>query len=234
MVGSVAFRRAPGRHALCPEPGRRKVSGWYAWLNMFIGLLVIVNPLLAASSIATLAIDEGPAERRNTARMAALTVATVMTISAVAGQAVLSLFGIGIPEFHVGGGILLLLIAISMLHAKVGGTRHTAEEADEAQGRSQVGVVPIGIPLLAGPGAISTAILYAHKGKGWVDMVVLVGEIWLVACLVWIALLAGDRVMKLLGQTGLNIASRIMGLLLAAISISFITQGLKVLLPGLA
>ena len=166
--------------------------------------------------------------------MAALPVAAVLSISALAGQAVLALFGIGIPEFHVGGGILLLLIAVSMLNAQVGGTRHTAEEADEAQSRAQVGVVPIGVPLLAGPGAISTAIIYAHKARGWEDMVVLVGEIWLVAGLVWIALLAGERVMKLLGRTGLNIASRIMGLLLAAISVGFVTQGLKVLLPGLA
>jgi multiple antibiotic resistance protein len=157
-----------------------------------------------------------------------------MTISAVAGEAVLSLFGIGIPEFHVGGGILLLLIAVSMLNARMSGARHTLEENSEAQLRDEIGVVPIGIPLLAGPGAISTAIIYAHKGHGWVDMLVLLGEIWLVAALVWIALLAGDRLMKVLGQTGLNIASRIMGLLLAAISVGFVTQGLKVLLPGLA
>jgi len=120
-----------------------------------------------------------------------------------------------------------------MLNARMSGVRHTAAESEEAQTREQVGVVPIGIPLLAGPGAISTAILYAHKGKGWLDMVVLLGEIWLVAALVWIALLLGDRLMTILGQTGMNIASRIMGLLLAAIAVGFVTQGLKVLLPGL-
>jgi multiple antibiotic resistance protein len=210
------------------------MSSWYAWLNMLIGLIVIVNPLLGVSSITTLAMNETPGQRKNTARLAALTVGVVMTISAVAGEAVLSLFGIGIPEFHVGGGILLLLIAVSMLNARMSGARHTLEENSEAQLRDEIGVVPIGIPLLAGPGAISTAIIYAHKGHGWVDMLVLLGEIWLVAALVWIALLAGDRLMKVLGQTGLNIASRIMGLLLAAISVGFVTQGLKVLLPGLA
>lgn len=210
------------------------MSNWYAWLNMLVGLIVIVNPLLGVSSITTLASDETPEQRRATARMAALTVGVVMSISAIAGEAVLALFGIGIPEFHVGGGILLLLIAVSMLNARMSGVRHTAAESEEAQMREQVGVVPIGIPLLAGPGAISTAILYAHKGKGWLDMVVLLGEIWLVAALVWIALLMGDRLMTILGQTGMNIASRIMGLLLAAIAVGFVTQGLKVLLPGLA
>ncbi|MBV2193457.1 MAG: NAAT family transporter [Azonexus sp.] len=210
------------------------MSNWYAWLNMLVGLIVIVNPLLGVSSITTLASDETSEQRRATARMAALTVGVVMSISAIAGEAVLALFGIGIPEFHVGGGILLLLIAVSMLNARMSGVRHTAAESEEAQMREQVGVVPIGIPLLAGPGAISTAILYAHKGKGWLDMVVLLGEIWLVAALVWIALLMGDRLMTILGQTGMNIASRIMGLLLAAIAVGFVTQGLKVLLPGLA
>lgn len=210
------------------------MSNWYAWLNMLVGLIVIVNPLLGVSSITTLASDETSEQRRATARMAALTVGVVMSISAIAGEAVLALFGIGIPEFHVGGGILLLLIAVSMLNARMSGVRHTAAESEEAQMREQVGVVPIGIPLLAGPGAISTAILYAHKGKGWLDMVVLLGEIWLVAALVWVALLLGDRLMTILGQTGMNIASRIMGLLLAAIAVGFVTQGLKVLLPGLA
>ena len=210
------------------------MSNWYAWLNMLVGLIVIVNPLLGVSSITTLASDETSEQRRATARMAALTVGVVMSISAIAGEAVLALFGIGIPEFHVGGGILLLLIAVSMLNARMSGVRHTAAESEEAQMREQVGVVPIGIPLLAGPGAISTAILYAHKGKGWLDMVVLLGEIWLVAALVWIALLLGDRLLTILGQTGMNIASRIMGLLLAAIAVGFVTQGLKVLLPGLA
>lgn len=210
------------------------MSNWYAWLNMLVGLIVIVNPLLGVSSITTLASDETSEQRRATARMAALTVGVVMSISAIAGEAVLALFGIGIPEFHVGGGILLLLIAVSMLNARMSGVRHTAAESEEAQTREQVGVVPIGIPLLAGPGAISTAILYAHKGKEWLDMVVLLGEIWLVAALVWVALLLGDRLMTILGQTGMNIASRIMGLLLAAIAVGFVTQGLKVLLPGLA
>ena len=210
------------------------MSGWFVWLNTFIGLVVIVNPLLGASAIATLTTDETPGQRRTTARMAALTVAIVLTTSALAGEAVLAFFGISIPQFQVGGGILILLMAVAMLNAKMSGVRHTAEEADEAQAKEQVGVVPLGIPLLAGPGAISTAILYAHKGAGWVDQLVLVVEIWLVAALVWIAMLAGDRLMKLLGKTGLNIASRIMGLLLAAIAVGFITQGVKTLLPGLA
>ena len=99
--------------------------------------------------------------------------------------------------------------------------------------KSQIGVVPLGVPLLAGPGAISTVIIYALK-ESWLGRVVLIAEIWLVAAMVWLALSLGDWLTDRLGKTGINIATRIMGLLLAAIAVGFLTQGLKVLLPGLA
>ena len=114
-----------------------------------------------------------------------------------------------------------------------GSARQTEEEADEAYVKSQIGVVPLGVPLLAGPGAISTVIIYALK-ESWLGRVVLIAEIWLVAAMVWLALSLGDWLTDRLGKTGINIATRIMGLLLAAIAVGFLTQGLKVLLPGLA
>jgi multiple antibiotic resistance protein len=210
------------------------VFDWHAWLHMLVGLVVIVNPLLAVSAFSALARDESPPQRRATAHRAALTVGLVLSASALGGQALLRLFGISLPAFQAGGGILILLMAIAMLHAQMSGARHTDEEADEAQARDQVGVVPLGIPLLAGPGAMSTVIIYAHGGVGWLHLGVLVAEIWLVAGLVWLALHLGETVDRALGTTGLNIATRIMGLLLAAIAVGFVSQGLKALLPGLA
>lgn len=206
----------------------------YAWLNSLIGLIIVVNPLLGVSVLATLTEHETHEQRRATAREAALTVAIVLSVSAVCGEAVLSVFGIGIPEFQVGGGILILLMAVTMLQARIGDVRHTEEEAHEAHGRGSVGVVPLGLPLLAGPGAISTAIIYAHERPGWLHTTVVVGEIWLVSAMVWLCLRSGNMLERLIGRTGLNIATRIMGLLLSAISIAFITSGLKALLPGLA
>jgi len=205
----------------------------YVWFNMLVGLIVIINPLMAVTVYPSLTQGEDALQRRETARMAAITVGVVMSSAALAGQTLLSLFGIGIPQFQVGGGILILLMAIAMLNAKVGAARHTSEEASEAQEKEQVGVVPLGIPLLAGPGAISTAIIYAQRGSHWTHLPVLLIEIWLVAGLVWFSLSAADRLQHHLGRTGLNIATRIMGLLLAAIAVGFITQGLKTLLPGL-
>lgn len=210
------------------------ISEGHSWLHMLIGLVVIVNPLLAIPVFTSLTGSENPSQRRSTANQTALTVAIVLVIAALTGQALLHLFGISVEAFKVGGGILILLMAISMLHAKMSGARHTEEEADEAQGKEQVGVVPLGIPLLAGPGSISTVIIYAHDGGGWAHTGILVAEILLVATLVWLALRLGVGVAKVLGNTGMNIATRVMGLLLAAIAVGFITNGLKVLLPGLA
>jgi multiple antibiotic resistance protein len=209
------------------------MPAWYSWFNMLVGLVVIINPLMGVSAFATLAGAESPAQRRVTARIAALTIGVVLTVAALGGDALLSFFGIGIPEFQVGGGVLILLMAVSMMNAQIGSARQTEEEADEACVKSQIGVVPLGVPLLAGPGAISTVIIYALK-ESWLGRVVLIAEIWLVAAMVWLALSLGDWLTDRLGKTGINIATRIMGLLLAAIAVGFLTQGLKVLLPGLA
>ena len=207
---------------------------WHNWLHMLVGLVVIVNPLLAISAFAALSGAENPVQRRSTAQRAALTVALVLTLAALGGQTLLRLFDISVPSFQVGGGILILLMAIAMMHARSSDARHTREEAVEAQDKEEVGVVPLGIPLLAGPGAISTVIIYTQSTTGWLHNAVLVTEIWLVAGLVWLALLLGEELTRLLGQTGINIATRVMGLLLAAIAVGFVTQGLKALLPGLA
>ncbi|NKF20829.1 MarC family protein [Solimonas marina] len=203
-------------------------------LHTLIGLVVIVNPLLGASAIATLTVGDSAAHRAITARYAAITIAVVLIISVLAGEFLLHLFGISIPEFKVGGGILILLMAIAMLNAKAGHTRQTPEEQSEAQDKQQVGVVPLGIPLLAGPGAISAAIIYAQKAGGLFGTAILIIDILIVAALTWAALRSSDYITDLIGQTGLNIATRIMGLILSAIAISFIASGLLVLFPVLA
>lgn len=200
-------------------------------LHTLIGLVVIVNPLLGVSAIAALTAGDSRAHRAVTARYAAMTIAIVLLASALAGEFLLSLFGIGIPEFKVGGGILILLMAISMLNARMGNTRHTPEEADEAADKNQVGVVPLGIPLLAGPGAISSAIIYAQKAGSVWGMGVLLLDIVVVALLTWLVMRSSDQLTRLIGQTGINIATRIMGLILSAIAISFIAAGLKTLFP---
>ncbi len=199
---------------------------WHEYMKMFIGLLVILNPMLAVPVFISLTEAHTLRERLSIARRSALAVGVVLTVSALLGQQVLDLFGISIDSFRVGGGLLILLMAVSMMHARMSGAQHTDKESEEAQARDDVAVVPLAIPLLAGPGAISTAIIYAHRDPAWMHLV-LIGEIWLTALLVWLTLRSALPISRALGTTGINIATRLMGLVLAAIAAEFIVNGLK-------
>lgn len=199
---------------------------WHAYLKMFVGLLVILNPMLAIPVFISLTDNLTERERLSSARRAALTVGIVLTVAALLGQQILNFFGISIDSFRVGGGLLIMLMAVSMMHAKMSGARHTDTENAEAQAKTDVAVVPLAIPLLAGPGAISTAIIYAHRDSAWLHLVLL-GEIWLTALIVWLTLRSALPISTRLGTTGINIATRLMGLLLAAIAAEFIVNGLK-------
>ena len=199
---------------------------WHEYMKMFIGLLVILNPMLAVPVFISLTEAMSDAERLANARRTAVAVGVVLSVATLLGQQILSLFGISIDSFRVGGGLLILLMAVSMMHAKMSGAQHTDKESEEAQVRADVAVVPLAIPLLAGPGAISTAIIYAHRDMAWMHAALL-GEIWLAAFLVWLTLRSAMPISRALGTTGINIATRLMGLVLAAIAVEFIVNGLK-------
>ncbi|MFA5082032.1 MAG: MarC family protein [Hydrogenophilaceae bacterium] len=199
---------------------------WHDYVKMFVGLLVILNPMLAVPVFISLTDALSDRERLANARRTALAVGIVLSVAALLGQQILDLFGISIDSFRVGGGLLILLMAVSMMHAKMSGARHTEMEEEEAQARADVAVVPLAIPILAGPGAISTAIIYAHRDLAWMHAV-LIGEIWLAALLVWLTLRSALPISRTLGTTGINIATRLMGLVLAALAVEFIVNGLK-------
>ncbi len=202
------------------------LNEWHLYLQMFIGLLVILNPLLAVSVFISLTEAQGEQERQSCARRSALAVGIVLSLAALLGQHILNLFGISIDSFRVGGGLLILLMAVSMMHAKMSGTRQTDTESEEAQAKSDVAVVPLAIPLTAGPGAISTAIIYAHRDVPWMHLILL-AEIWLAVLIVWLTLRSAEPIGNRLGTTGINIATRLMGLILSAIAVEFIVKGLK-------
>ena len=199
---------------------------WHEYVKMFVGLLVILNPMLAVPVFISLTEAQSDGERVSNARRAALSVGIVLSVAALLGQQILDLFGISIDSFRVGGGLLILLMAVSMMHAKMSGASHTEKEGEEAQDKADVAVVPLAIPLLAGPGAISTAIIYAHRDLAWMHAV-LIGEIWLAALATWLTLRSALPISRTLGTTGINIATRLMGLVLAALAVEFIVNGLK-------
>lgn len=206
---------------------------WAEYLKFFIGLLAIVNPLGAIPIFIVLTADYSKEERLHTGRVAAVTVAGILLASLLVGEALLQFFGISIPSFQVAGGLLILLMAISMMQGGLSRVKHTEEEARDAEEMDSVAVMPLGIPLLAGPGAISTIILIAHRSRSPIHFFILTVEILLVSLTVWLCFRSAPLIARFLGRTGINIVTRIMGLIIAAIGVEFIANGLKHLFPFL-
>lgn len=204
-------------------------------IKLAVSLFAIVDPVGSIPLFLT-ATHGWPAERRvQAARVAALTVWIVLGLSVFLGTTILEFFGISLASFSVGGGLLLLLLAISMMQAKSTPIRQTEEEAVEAVERESVGVVPLGVPLLAGPGAITQVILASHNTGGlWLQQLLLLLPIALVALSVWLIFRAAIPMSRRMGTTGIHIVTRLMGLIIAAISVEMIARGLNELFPGLA
>jgi len=209
------------------------MSEWSILFKIGIALFAIVNPIGSVPIFVTATDGWSDADRARTVRTVALTVFTVLTLAVFVGDQMLAFFSISIPSFQVGGGILLLLMAISMMHGKQSGARQTAEEAEAAADREAIAIVPLSIPLLAGPGAISSMIIAAEQSGSFWGHVLLVGPVAVVSLLVWMILLLSVPIAGRLGTIGINIVTRLMGLILAAMAIEFIAHGLGSLFPGL-
>lgn len=204
------------------------------YLKVFVALLFMVDPLAAIPTYLAATAGDSKRERARTTRTAAIAVAALLGAFCLGGEIVLELFGIGIDSFRVAGGIILMLLALSMVTGTTGATKQRPEEAEEAVVKESVGVVPLAIPLLAGPGAMSFMIVNAHQQPSWTHRGILVGIGVGVAVAVWLSLMLAEPLRRILGRTGLNIATRLMGIIVAAVAVEFITGGLVGLMPGLA
>jgi multiple antibiotic resistance protein len=205
---------------------------WRDYLTYLITLTAVLDPFLAVPFFIAVTAERSAESRLHLARVVTLTVFAVLTASAVFGEAVLTLIGASLPAFQVGGGLVLLLMALAMLNARAGGVRTSKAEVDAIEAGEVSGVVPLAVPLLAGPGAISTTIIASQRG-GMGHSLVLIGCIALVCFLTWLMMRLAHAIAPRMGQSGLNIATRLLGLLLAAIAIETMADGLKELFPGL-
>src|SRR5881397_1381849 len=201
------------------------------YVKIFVALLVIVNPIGTMPMFLSLTHKHSVADKKRIARVASISMAIVLAVSAVVGEHLLGFFGITIASFRVGGAILILLLAISMMHAAPSGEQQTPEEAKEDE--ESIAVVPLALPLLSGPGAISTTIIYAAQRPSFAHLAAVVACCLLVALTTWIALRAATPIGSSLGKIGINVVIRIMGLLLAAVAVEIFASGIVVLLPGL-
>jgi MarC family membrane protein len=209
------------------------VSGLQDYLRFIVTLTAVLDPFLAVPIFLALTASQTTQQRVVLVRVVAITVFAVLAASALLGDALLTLLGASLAAFRVGGGLVLLLMALAMLNAEAGGVRQSEAEAAQLASGEVSGVVPLAVPLLAGPGAISTSIIAAQKDDG-AHVAAVVVCIAVISLLTWIVLRGANAIRERMGTTGLNIATRLLGLLLAAIAIQTMAEGLKELFPGLA
>ena len=201
-----------------------------------IALLAIVNPIGVIPFFIHFTQGFSPLQRRRTIRVAALGAFLVIAVSALAGLQIIEFFGISLASFQVGGGMLLLLSSLQMLNAEPAESRKSdfAEGGDKVDAGDSIAVVPLTIPLLTGPATISTMVIYAQKSRHWWELAVLVGYGVVIGLSVWIAFSLSGRIGRVLGRTGINVMTRLMGLLLAGIAVEVMSDGLVKLFPILA
>lgn len=187
-----------------------------------------IGPLDVAAVFAVLTGNYDAVRRRWCAVRGVLLATAILLLFALAGEIMLDVFGISIAALRTAGGILLLLIAIEMVFARTSGaTSTTDEEEKEASTREDIAVFPVATPLIAGPGAMGAAILLMASAEGnVVHQVIVVGSLLAILALTLISLLLAGQLIRLLGLTGLNVISRIIGMLLAALAVQFIFDGI--------
>lgn len=208
------------------------MNGLQEYLRFLVTLTAVLDPFLAIPIFIGATAGQDRAGQRRLADAIAVTVFVVLAGAALFGNGLLRIMGTSLPAFQVGGGLVLLLMALAMLNARAGEMRQTREEAEELRTGEVSGLVPLAVPLLAGPGAISTTIIAGEAG-GLPHKALVVGCVGLVCALLWALLRTAHVVSDRISTTGLNVATRLLGLLLAAIAIQTMAEGLARLFPGL-
>jgi multiple antibiotic resistance protein len=191
-------------------------------------IFFLVDPFAAIPSFLAITRSADPARRKRMARKGALTAFIVLTSFAIAGQLIFRLFGITLPAFEIAGGLILLLIGLDMLQARRSQTQETSGDTEEAAAKEDAGIVPLGIPMLAGPGAISSVMILVGQAPSiwhW-QMGAILGSIAITSLVSYWVLAGAGRVREVMGETGIRILVRIMGLLLVALAMQLFINGL--------
>jgi multiple antibiotic resistance protein len=203
------------------------------FINFFITLFIISNPMAALPAFLKVTGGDSVEQRKKTALQTGFAVLVILTLMTFIGSSFLKVLGIQVYAFQITGGLILLLLAFSMLNASTSRIQETQEEQKEAKKKESVAIVPLAIPLIAGPGAISTIILEVSINPTFTLQLFVTLACFLVALIMGSLLYFASGLEKKLGQTGLNIFSRLGGLILAAMSIQTIANGLIGLFPVL-
>lgn len=203
------------------------------FLVAFSAIFTIVNPLGAVGPFLAMTARDPLEKRNSTAQRACILAAIVLAVCTAAGGFLFQFLGITLPALKIAGGALLFLVAIDMLNARESGSKATSEEREEGALKEDIAIFPLGIPLLSGPGAMISVFILVDKAKAPVEVMFIYLSIFVTMALAYIILRQATRLAKLLGATGINVLSRVMGLVLAAIAVQFMLNGLIEALPGL-
>jgi len=207
-----------------------ELSNWSEYSKLLIGLFAITTPLSTLPVYLGLTAKCSSARKKSVAMVAVVTFAITLIIFTYFGQAILNIFGISLAAFRIAGGILLLLTALDMLRSNDGA--QSVEDATESKS-AMIGIVPIAIPLLSGPGAISTIIIYANAHDSIEHSILVSLVIATVALLVYLIFRVAMAMGPLLGDTATTVMNRVMGLIVASIAIEFILHGIADHFPQL-
>jgi multiple antibiotic resistance protein len=189
-------------------------------------VLFIVDPIAVVPTYLVITQDESAAERRRTALRACIAMTVLLVLFAASGTALFRAFGITLAAFRTAGGLILWFVALDMLH----GERRTQEGRDEVlegQAKEDVALTPLAIPMLAGPGAISTVIVLSSQAQGPARTAIVYGSIVITGLVSFVTLRLGETLLVRLGKTGIRVVTRVMGLLLAAVAVQFVLSGVK-------
>ena len=208
--------------------------------KIILSLIVLVNPFSALSIFLELTQGYTSRERRRTAQITALSVFIIMTVFIFSGNWILKILSISTGSFQVGGGILVFLIAVSMMNSgsnpakpKIGTQEHDKITVQPRPNMGAVAIVPLAMPLIIGPGGISTVIIHASAARHMNDLFAIVAAGAAISVICYLSLLAAAKVSRWLGETGLTVLNRIMGMLLAAVAVEIVIAGIRSLFPQL-
>ena len=194
----------------------------------------IVNPLGALGPFLAMTASDSSMKRRSIAARACFVSGGTLIVCGLAGTFIFRFYGITLPALKIAGGILLFFVAFDMINARPSRTKQTEEEEQEGAAKDDIAVFPLGIPLLAGPGSIVSVFMLADKAGTFERHAALYIAIATVSFASYLLLREAHRVVRLLGSIGINVLSRLMGLVLASIAAQFVLDGVKAALPGLS
>jgi multiple antibiotic resistance protein len=203
------------------------------YVKFFLGLLAIINPIGLLPVFVSLTSHQTEVERNHTGKVANFAVVVILLVTMLAGQHILNLFSISLSAFRIAGGTLIAIIAMSMLQGKLSEVKRNQEEDRESSAMESVAVVPLALPLMAGPGAISSVIVFAAGHNSFANFVGMFVTIVLLGLVSFGLFRMAPAIFKYLGKTGINVITRLMGLLMLSMGIEVIAAGVKGLFPTL-